>query len=173
MRRPRWRFGLRHSRRGLSDPRAHQRGVVVNLDRMQGQGLSLVLLRCSDLPQQFVVGAGWRRLDRPFKRVAAQQVDAAVAPVPGATGPNVCRLQVFAGDGSRSLVVATHALPPPTGTSLTNGAEAFAESAWKTHLPDDAALPAWIEHYVADPASGQDPALPPSQQSKPDVAFEN
>jgi hypothetical protein len=56
---------------------------------------------------------------------------------------------------------------------LSNGAQAFAESAWKTHLPDDAALPAWIEHYVADPASGQDPALPPSQHSKPDVAFEN
>ena len=96
-------FVLRDSRRGLSDPRAHQRGVVVNLDRMQGQGLLLVLLRCSDLPQQFVVGAGWRRLDRPFKRVAARQVDAAVAPVPGATGPNVGRPQVFAGSGSRSL----------------------------------------------------------------------
>jgi hypothetical protein len=96
-----------------------------------------------------------------------------VAPVPGATGPNVCRLQVFAGDGSRSVVVATHALPPPTGTSLTNGAEAFAESAWKTHLPDDAAPPAWIEHYVADPASGQDPAILPFPALETGCTFEN
>ena len=93
-----------------------------------------------------------RRLDCPFKRVAAQQVEAAVTPVSGTTVPNLCRLQMFAGDGSRSLVVATHALPPPTGTSLTDDAEAFADSAWKTHLPD-AALPAWIENNVADPAS--------------------
>jgi hypothetical protein len=76
--------------------------------------------------------------------------------IPGTTGPHVCRLQVFAGEGGRSVVVATQALPPPTGASLSNGAEAFAESAWKTHLPDDDAPPTWIEHYVADPAFGQD-----------------
>jgi hypothetical protein len=36
---------------GLRDPRAHERGVVVNLDRLQGQGLCLGVLSCSDLAQ--------------------------------------------------------------------------------------------------------------------------
>jgi hypothetical protein len=36
---------------GLRDPRAHERGVVVNLDRLQDQGLCLGVLSCSDLPQ--------------------------------------------------------------------------------------------------------------------------
>jgi hypothetical protein len=51
-------------------------------------------------------------------------------------------------------MVATHALPPPTATSVSIGAEAFAESAWKTHLRDDAAPPAWIEHiwWIQSPA---------------------
>jgi hypothetical protein len=76
--------------------------------------------------------------------------------IPGTVGPNACRLQMFVEAGHRPVVLATQALSEPTGQSLTNGAEAFAQEAWRTHMSANAEPPMWIEHYEGGLDGGSD-----------------
>jgi hypothetical protein len=78
-------------------------------------------------------------------------------PVRGTVGPNCCRLQIYVDDAAedargevRALVVATQEEELATGVSLTNGAERYAEEAWKRYLPEHVQPPRWIEHYTSE-----------------------
>lgn len=69
--------------------------------------------------------------------------------IPRTHGPHSCRLQVFTAPGTRPVIVATQDDLAPVGKSVTNAAEAFAQEAWRRHLPGQREAPRWIEHYVS------------------------
>src|SRR3954447_13683746 len=79
-----------------------------------------------------------RVLDEPLHRVAGAR---------GRTG--TFRLQLYTGEGRWPVAIATQDAANE-GRSLVNGAEDYAGDVWRTHFPQLAAPPLWIQNMIID-----------------------
>ncbi|MFF0205916.1 hypothetical protein [Streptomyces sp. NPDC005017] len=60
--------------------------------------------------------------------------------------PGTFRLQLFTAVGVRPVALAVQARE--NGPSLVNGAERYASTVWRCHLPDEAEPPLWIQRQL-------------------------